>query len=464
MKRTCVESIVIAFLTMCFAALLPAQVRAVDQDLTYSLSFTDAELDDLLAPIALYPDPLLAQLLPASTYPTELADADSWIRSGVNLSNIDDQNWDDSIKAIARYPDVLHMMADNMDWTANLGEAFLNQPEAVASSIQRLRWQARNMGNLVSSDKQDVDIEGGNIEIIPAQPQYLFVPVYDPMIVYVQRPTRSNPPFITFGPPCGIGEWLVMDFDWSHSHVIYHGWNRPGWVNRSRPYVHVTNVYLNNSRPYITQTWRHDASHGDPARYLASRPSGPNASRYARVGEVRGRTTNQARPTEGLFGPMGNASSYSNRGRESRGVVNQQAAPLVPGASPRPTSSFPTVEERRAIPTPSVGQRPTVPSPSAGERRLMPSPTVSTMPMTPPLHVGSIMSQPSSPRVSTPPASRPSVAFGGYRGVDETKILSQRGQASRQSGSGMRQSPAPVVNQQKNTPIGRGPYGDKPHR
>jgi hypothetical protein len=87
-------------------------------------------------------------LLPASAYPAEIADAAAWLRSGPDPSRIDDQNWDEVVKAIAHYPDILSMMADNINWTADIGDAFLNQPEDVARSIKRLRWQARNTGNL----------------------------------------------------------------------------------------------------------------------------------------------------------------------------------------------------------------------------------------------------------------------------------------------------------------------------
>ena len=244
-------------------------------------------------------------MLPASTYPSEIADASGWLKNGGNLSSIDDQNWDESVKAITRYTDVLNMMADNMDWTANLGDAFLNQPEDVTKSIQRLRWQARDTGNLVSNGKQEVDIEEGNIEIVPTQPQFIYVPVYNPGVVYTQRLILGASPFMTFGPPLILGGWLIMDFDWGRHEVIYHGWNRPGWVNLARPYVHVTNVYINNSRPSIHERWRHDASHGNPARYLASRPSGPNATRYAHTGEVIGKAGVQHNTRTRRFRPSG---------------------------------------------------------------------------------------------------------------------------------------------------------------
>jgi len=100
---------------------------------------------------------------------------------------------------MAHYPTILKMMAGNMDWTANLGDAFLNQPEDVARSIQRLRWQARNAGNLESTSQQSVILTGDYIEIIPAKPQYVYVPRYDPSVIYVQRWYPGRPPFITFG-------------------------------------------------------------------------------------------------------------------------------------------------------------------------------------------------------------------------------------------------------------------------
>lgn len=432
MKSTFRKSFLLACI-VCISALLSVQAaRADDPGLTYSVSFTDDELDNLLASIALYPDPLLAQMLPASTYPEEVADAEAWLRSGGYVSGIDEQPWAESVRAIAHYPNILQMMAENMDWTANLGDAFLNQPEDVTNSIQRLRWRARSVGNLVSNSEQSVIIDGDYIQIVPAQPQYVYVPQYDTSVVYVQAPTYS--PFITFGFGLAIGGWLSMDFDWGHHDVIYHGWNRPGWVDHARPYVHVTNVYVNRSRPYINQTWRHDRSHGDPARYLASRPSGPNAGRYERMGEARGTITRQPRPGEGMYGHDGNARVYSNRGRESRGIVNQMPAPSV--------SSF--SERQRTIPTPNVSQPPKTQPPGFSERRLppqqagerppMPAPGSSQQPtpVTPSVR-SSGSNEPGPARASQQPARTPSVTFGGYRGGDEAKAQSLRGQESRQS-------------------------------
>ncbi len=266
MKKT-ISTVFIFFLL--FGAFL---TQAIGADSYSVYKFSDQELDELLAPIALYPDPLLAVMLPASTYPEEIDDADAWLKKGGTASGINGQSWDESVKAIAYYPDILDMMAGDLDWAGDLGDAFLNQQEDVTRAIQRLRWQARDIGNLESNNNQQVIIDGENIEIIPAQPEYVYVPQYDDSVVYEENWAQGSPPFITYGLGLAIGGWLSMDFDWRNHHVIYHGWNRPGWVNHARPYIHVPNVYINRSRASINKTWRHDISHGDPERFRASQP------------------------------------------------------------------------------------------------------------------------------------------------------------------------------------------------
>ena len=128
----------------------------------------------------------------------------------------------------------------------------------------------------------------------------------------------GSPPFITYGFGLAIGGWLSMDFDWRNHHVIYHGWNRPGWVNHARPYIHVPNVYINRSRPFINQTWRHDMSHGDPERFRASQPGRVSTGRFAHTPEVRGReTTPTKRP----------GSNFRSQGRHQFVQQSRQAEP-----------------------------------------------------------------------------------------------------------------------------------------
>src|ERR1035438_3898202 len=120
-----------------------------------------AQLDQLLGPIALYPDPLIAQILPASTLPTEIVLADRYVTSGGDPNQIDQQPWDSSVQALARYPSVLQWMDENLDWTTELGQAFLNQQQDVMDAIQRLRWSAYNLGNLQSTPQHQVIVDGG---------------------------------------------------------------------------------------------------------------------------------------------------------------------------------------------------------------------------------------------------------------------------------------------------------------
>ena len=363
----------------------------------------------------------------------EIADAQAWLASGGAASSIDAQNWGESVKAIAYYPEVLKMMAENMDWTADLGDAFLSQPEDVTSSIQRLRAQAKAAGNLESNDKQEVDIDGDDIEIIPAQPEYIYVPVYDPTVVYVQRWTPGWPPFVTFGPRLLIGGWLAMDFDWRYHHVIYHGWNRAGWVNHARPYVHIPNVYVNRSRPFIQQTWRHDVSRGDPEKYRASRTGSVSTRRPQRTPEIRGSVTTPTRPPGVIFGPRGNTSAFSNRGKASLGAINQSQPALPASVSRQPVSPPPPrITQRPTSPTPSIDQRPTSMAPGITQRLPPPAPRASSVP------------QPRPERESLQPARTPSVTFGGYRGASEARSQSLRGQESRKSSPEVRPSPAPA--------------------
>lgn len=148
--------------------------------------FTAEELDDLLAPIALYPDPLLAQILPAATFIDQIDEAARFVRQYGKTARIDDQPWDVSVKAMAHYPDVLFMMDQKNDWTVSLGQAFINQQQDVMDAIQRLRAEAQAEGNLVSTPQQEVVDEDNYISIVPAAPELVYVPQYDPLMVYME--------------------------------------------------------------------------------------------------------------------------------------------------------------------------------------------------------------------------------------------------------------------------------------
>ena len=184
--------------------------------------YSPDQLDQMLGPIALYPDPLIAQILPAATQPSQIALAYNYVNSGGDPGQAASQPWDSSVQALAYYPDVLQLLDNNLSWTAELGQAFMNQPTDVMNSIQRLRAQAQSLGNLQSSPQQDVIQDNGLIEIVPTDPGLIYVPIYDPGIIFFQRPFGH--PFITFGRGFHVGAWLDHDFDWHNHNVIV--WNR----------------------------------------------------------------------------------------------------------------------------------------------------------------------------------------------------------------------------------------------
>ena len=193
------------------------------------------DLQPLVAPVALYPDAMLAQILVACTYTDDIAAAVQYLDAGSDPNAIDNQGWDLSVAGVARYPDLLHYMASNGDWTNSVGAAFVNQEADVMAAVQVLRSQAMAAGNLVSNDQQQVVVDDdGTIEIVPTNPQDIYPPIYDPATVY-QPPVLiaggAYVPLIRFGRgiPCGV--WLHHDLDW-HDHSIYVGsWgvNRPWW-------------------------------------------------------------------------------------------------------------------------------------------------------------------------------------------------------------------------------------------
>src|SRR2546428_4582418 len=151
---------------------------------------TPAQLQQLVAPIALYPDALVAQVLAASTYPDQIVEADRWMSQHTNLKGeqlgqeVDKQSWDPSIKALTEFPSVLANMDKNLSWTSSLGDAYINNRPDVMNAVQKMRQQAKNSGSLKSTSQIKVNNEGQTIVIEPADPEIVYVPEYDPWLVY----------------------------------------------------------------------------------------------------------------------------------------------------------------------------------------------------------------------------------------------------------------------------------------
>src|SRR6185295_10263232 len=154
---------------------------------------TQQELDQLFGPIALYPDALVALILPAATVPSDVVMAARFLRDNGDPSRLESESWDDSVKSLSHYPDVVKWMDENLAWTKQAGEAFVAQPADVMNAIQRLRAAARAAGTLIDTPQQRIVIEEDNIAIIPADPEIIYVPRYDPEVVYISRPYYHDP-------------------------------------------------------------------------------------------------------------------------------------------------------------------------------------------------------------------------------------------------------------------------------
>src|ERR1700722_7091443 len=209
------------------------------------------ELQQLVAPIALYPDALVAQVLAASTYPAEIVEADRWMQSHSNLKGqdlageVDKQPWDPSVKALTQFPSVLENMDKNLSWTSSLGDAYANQQQEVMDAVQARRQQAKKAGHLNSNEQEKVTAQGNSIVIQPANPDMVYVPAYDPWLVYgypiVAYPGWYPVPGIFFDGPglyfgTGFGIGFFGGFGW--------GWNHGGWDWHGHGLIYNHNTYI----------------------------------------------------------------------------------------------------------------------------------------------------------------------------------------------------------------------------
>jgi hypothetical protein len=254
-----------------------------------SKRFSQEELDQVLAPIALYPDSLLAQVFIASTYPLEVVMADRWVKQnkdlkGDELNNaLSKQPWDASVKALVPLPEVLTMMSQKLDWTQKVGDAFLEQQADVMDTVQKLRKRAADAGNLMSTEQQKVIVERDVIRVEPVNPQVVYVPVYDPWWVYGPWWWPAYPPYVVYPYPFGVA--IAPGFIWFGAGFFvgaywgswgYWGWhNHACYVNRNY-YAHggyggtVGGAFAGArggsgsgavGGAFATQTWAHDPAH-----------------------------------------------------------------------------------------------------------------------------------------------------------------------------------------------------------
>jgi uncharacterized membrane protein YgcG len=301
-------------------------------------SFSQQELDQLVAPIALYPDALLAQVLMASTYPIEIVSADRWLASNRGLKGtaledaLQSQPWDPAVKSLTAFPPVLEMMSQKLDWAQKLGDAFLAQQQDVMATAQSLRAKALAEGTLKESKEQKVIVvteEGATvIKIEPADPEVIYVPTYDPSIVYGTWPYPAYPPYYWYPPgyyyPGGaflagivIGWALWGNCNWGGGggrvYVDHHKYNN---FNRS-------NISGDNN-------WRHDVNHRGGVPYRDQRvaqqygrgPAADAGSREAFRGRPdAGRQAIQRSPSVFDTSRGGQTRDFSKRGSSSAGAA-----------------------------------------------------------------------------------------------------------------------------------------------
>lgn len=233
------------------------------------------QLEALVAPIALYPDDLLANVLAASTYPLEVVQADRWVAAHKNLkgdalkNEVEKQSWDDSVKALVSTTAVLSMMSDKIDWTKNLGDAVLAQQPDVMDAVQRLRAKAQANNKLVTTKQQKVSVQTQEnkqvIVIESADPDTVYVPYYEPAAVYGTWPYADYPPYY-FGAPAYIGAGVIaaglaFGTGWAIGRWGNYWGGGCNWGNR--------NLYINryNRINNVGNNWQHNPAHRQGVRY-----------------------------------------------------------------------------------------------------------------------------------------------------------------------------------------------------
>jgi len=245
-------------------------------------AFTQQELDQMLAPIALYPDSLLSQILMASSYPLEVVEAARWSKANPNLKGdqavqaVAQNSWDPSVKSLVAFPQILMMMDDKLNWTERLGDAFLAQQQQVMDTVQNLRQKASAAGNLTSNEQIRVDQQGQSIVVEPANPQVIYVPYYNPMVIYGPWWWPAYPP-VYWGPWPGyfIGPGFGVGFAWGIGISVCPGFffGTFNWPYRHVSVVNVNNFYYNSVSVDRVTVWAHDPVHrrGVPYRDVALR-------------------------------------------------------------------------------------------------------------------------------------------------------------------------------------------------
>ena len=329
------------------------------------------QLDSLVAPIALYPDPMLAQVLAASTYPLEIIQLEQWLQRNSTLKDkaladaVMKQPWDPSVQALAGLPDVVKRLANDIQWTADLGNAFLAQQSDVMDAVQRMRQKAQERGTLKSTDQAKVEtqvIEKKEVIVIEqANPQVIYVPSYNPVVVwgppvypyYPYPPIYYPPPgYYAAGVAIAWGAGFAMGAFWGGGGWGYH----PGWGGNDID-IDIDNNFNRNSNRN-TNINRGDRNQVNPNR-------GGAGNKWQHNPQHRGGTPYSDRATANKFGGNARGDSLSSRQSNARQQVNRQGGNVQSGtrSAGRPASAG---TQSRAGST--SANRPSTATPGAGNR------------------------------------------------------------------------------------------------
>ena len=334
--------------------------------------FSAAELEKLAEPIALYPDPLIASILPASVYPIEVVQAARFVRNTNNIPKLDEQPWDENVKAVATIPQVIEKMDTDLQWTTDLGQAFLEQQQELMNAIQVLRGKAQSIGALQTTPQQIVVVTNTIIEktieqqvvvvtntivqIQPVNPQVIYVPTYPPTVYYPPPGYVYNPlaPLVTFGVGVAVGAIIANNCDWHHGGVyVGHGgvavWGGGGGGYYGGSHGNV-NVNVNNNN-FNNVNVNHNNNNNLNANQSGGQKWQPDQARLQKSGapnslansSARGWSSGATRPTPTTARPStgsGSSSSWGGGGTSAASRPSSTQNFSKPSnTSARPTSS-----------------------------------------------------------------------------------------------------------------------------
>jgi hypothetical protein len=347
------------YLVLLFSLVLTGAVSPIVRAADGNPVFTQPELDQMLAPVALYPDGLLSQILMAATYPLEVVQAARWSNANASLKGdeavraADSQDWDRSVKSLVAFPQVLQTMDSRLEWTERLGDAFIGQQAQVMDTVQKLRQKAQAAGNLSSNAQQTVTDVDDAIDVAPTNPEVVYVPYYDPSVVYGVWWWPMFPPVFwapwggygwnagfAWGLGIGIGaDFFFGSWDWHHHQVYSRGGRYPGggqaWLHEPghRHGVPYRDASMNRQFGRVESTAPSRADFRGHESPMNTRPGG-YGGRSSAMPSQRGMNNSYAEPRSHAFENVGHGAAvqgFSARGHAS--MPGRSAGPSHPSGS-----------------------------------------------------------------------------------------------------------------------------------